>query len=629
MASYHDIPTKAEGLIVDLSPYTDALLDHQDISHMLSDEDERKIVDYVKACMEMSYSRISRRYDHWTEADRAHDVYVPADTTDFREKAVIADTRAIADTVITYMMAALGGRTPMFQLEGLNRDSRKVALILERVLHQQMRRTAGEARVAQMLLDSVRYGFAPTKINWDGRANQNHIINFDPRRTFPDPRVSWGDWESMQFIVFSQYLTYNNLERSALYPKLKRFPGIRHKMGNPKSGWNAHQFHGEAGRGLSIDPQDASRTDTSWQLGDSRPVDEAWLNLAGWEVGIPAIEQIWLLVTILDEEIVIRFQLNPYGQQFPVVIGGMYQDSHKTFGQSLYDLMLPLHDIGTWMLRSRIDNVQAALNNLIFVDPTQVSVPDLIDRNPWGVVRTLPGSNPGDGVFIAEVPDITRGYWDDMAAMNELKQRVSAASDAQQGIPTPDVRTATEIQRLTQLGSQRLGVISRIISATTMRPMVRMMVGNIQDALDFKGAIKVDQYGMPSQLTDMVSEGYIDFDVGQDLQGKVDYLVIDGTLPLEPTRNAETWMNMLQIMSQTGLNMEYKTGKIAEEAIRSLGVSDLDQFRISPEEAEEGPTPSQQLAIMEKMRGATVQPEEQVQNEVSKGNLVPMREQAA
>jgi len=629
MAYYHDIPTKEAGLIVDLSPYADALMDHQDISHMLKDEDERKIVDYVKACMEMSYSRISRRYDHWTEADRAHDVYVPADTTDFKEKAVIADTRAIADTVTTYMMSALGGRNPMFQLEGLNRESRKVAMILERVLHQQMRRTAGEARIAQMLLDSVRYGFAPTKVSWDGKANQNRIINFDPRRTFPDPRVAWGDWESMHFIVFCQYLTYSNLERSGLYPKLKRFPGIRQKMGNPKSGWQPHAFHGEQGRGLSIDPQDASRTDTSWQLGDARPVDEAWLNLAGWEIGIPAIEQIWLLVTVLDESIVIRFQLNPYGQQFPCVIGGMYHDSHKTFGQSLYDLMLPLHDIATWMLRSRIDNVQAALNNLIFVDPTQVSVPDLIDRNPWGIVRTLPGANPGDGVFIAEVPDITRGYWQDMAAMNELKQRVSAASDAQQGIPTPDVRTATEIQRLTQLGSQRLGVVSRVMSATTIRPMVRMMVGNIQDALDFKGAIKVDQYSMPSQLSDMVSEGYIDFDVGEDLQGKVDYMVIDGTLPLEPTRNAETWMNMLQIMSNTGLNMEYKVGKIAEEAIRALGVSDLDQFRISEEERAEGPSPSQELAIMEKMRGATVQPNEQVQSEVAKGNLVPMRGQAA
>ena len=209
--------------------------------------------------------------------------------------------------------------------------------------------------------------------------------------------------------------------------------------------------------------------------------------------------------------------------------------------------------------------------------------------------------------------------------MSELKQRVSSASDAQQGMPTPDVRTATEIQRLTQLGSQRLGVLSRVISATTIRPMVRMMVSNIQDAVEIDGSIKIDPDKMPSQLADMVNDGYIDFNQS-DLQGKVDYLVIDGTLPVEPTRNAETWMNMLQIMSQTGLNMEYKMGKIAEEAIRALGISDLDQFRISEEERQQGATPSQQLAMMEKMRGASVQPNEQIQNEVSKGNLVPMRE---
>ena len=53
----------------------------------------------------MSFERISRRYDHWKDADRAHDVWVPADSTKFREKAVVADTRAIADTVLTYMMS--------------------------------------------------------------------------------------------------------------------------------------------------------------------------------------------------------------------------------------------------------------------------------------------------------------------------------------------------------------------------------------------------------------------------------------------------------------------------------------------------------------------------------------------
>jgi len=211
--------------------------------------------------------------------------------------------------------------------------------------------------------------------------------------------------------------------------------------------------------------------------------------------------------------------------------------------------------------------------------------------------------------------------------MTELKQRVSAASDAQQGVPTPDVRTATEIARLTQLGSQRLGVLSRIMSATTIRPMVRMMVSNIQDTLDMSGSIRIESNNMPTQLAGMVNEGYIDYEVGKDLQGDIDYLVIDGTLPLEPTRNAETWMSMLQIMSQTGLNMEYNAGQIAEEAIRAMGITDLDRFRISPEEREaNGMSPSQQIALMEKMRGANVQSNENVSREVERGNLVPLRE---
>jgi hypothetical protein len=621
-----------EGVVVDLSKYADALINYEDISSRLTDDEERRIVDYVKSMVDMSYFKIRRRYDHWKEADRAHDVYVQPGTTSFREKAVIADTRAIADTVLTYLMAALAGRNPMFQIEGLNRKSRDASLLLERVLHQQMRRTAGEARLAQMLLDSIRYGFAPTKIVWDSQSNQNRIINFDPRRCYPDPRVNWGDWDNMQYIVFSDYKSFNSLLYSGLYPKLKEFPALRHKISPPRNGWNAHQWHKEEGRGLSIDPAQPlqrERFDHAYfTLGDARIVDEAWVRLSGYEIGIPSIEQIFLVITIMDENIVIRFQLNPYGRQFPAVIGGLYQDSHKTYGQSLYDLLLPMHDIATYLLRSRIDNVSAALNNLIFVDPTQVSVPDLIDRNPWGVVRTLPGSKPGDGVFIAQVPDVTRGHFNDIAAMSELKQRVSAASDAQQGMPTSDgIRTATEIQRLTQLGSQRLGVLARIMSATTVRPMVRMMVANIQDALAMSGSLRVDQDNMPTQLATLVEDGYIDYDVSKNLQGDVDYLVIDGTLPLEPTRNAETWMNMLQIMSNTGLNMEYNAGKIAEEAIRAMGITDLDRFRISQEEMQQrGPSPSQQLALMEKMRGASVQPTDQVQREVEKGNLVPMRQ---
>ena len=619
----------SDGVVVDLSGLINKLVNYEDISADLSEEQERKLVDFARAMLEMSHAKISRRYPAWLEADRAHDVYVPPETTEFKEKAVIADTRAIADTVLTYMMSALAGRNPMFQIEGLNRHSRKVGSILERVLHQQMRRTAGEARIAQLLLDNIRYGMSPTKVVWSHESNSNRIINFDPRRTFPDPRVTWGDWERMQYIGFVDYVSTSALVQSGLYPRLKHEKKLRERRTHPKSGWAAHAWNREEGQGFSINPTDPLKSEgnnhSSFTLGSARVVDECWLRLAGYEIGVPGIDQIWLVMTVIDESHIIRLQLNPYGRQFPTNLGGFFHDSHKTFQQSLYDILLPLHNVATWLMRSRIDNVQAALNNLIFADPTQVSIPDLIDRNPWGVVRTMPGAKPGDGVFIAQVPDVTRGHWNDIAAMNELKQRVSAASDAQQGLPTSDVRTATEIQRMTQLGSQRLGVLSRIASATTFRPLVRMMVSNIQDAMDYSGSIKVDPYNTPGLLANMVDNGYLDFTTA-DIQGEVDYLVVDGTLPIEPTRSPETWMNMLQILSNTGLNMEYKMGRIAEEAIRAIGISDLDQFRISQEEQAQGLSPSQQMAMMEKMRGASVQSGDQIQRQVEKGNLVPMRE---
>jgi hypothetical protein len=619
--------TPASDVIVDLSNLTRPLMAYEDISDMLTDDQEAKLVDYVRAIMKMSHDKISRRYDHWRDADRAHDVWVPAGATKFREKAVIADTRAIADTVLTYLMSALAGRNPMFQLEGLNRKSREPSMILERLLHQHMRRTAGEARLAQMLMDSIRYGFAPTKCVWNPVTKTNDIVNFDPRRAFPDPRVNWGDWDRMQFMVFTDHMSTSALIGSQLYPKVSKYPGLRHRKSKSGS-WFGHRWTREEGRGLSLNPEETSGGATGggshFSMGQSRIVDEAWIRLNGYEVGLPQMEQIWLLVTVLDETAIIRFQLNPYGRQFPVVIGGLYHDSHKTYAQSLYDILLPLHEISTWLLRSRIDNVQAALNNLIFVDPTSVSVPDLIDRNPWGLVRTLPGTKPGDGVFIAKVPDVTASHWNDISAMSELKQRLSAASDAQQGMPTANgVRTATEIQRLTQLGSQRLGVISRLMSATTVRPLVRMMTSNLQDALEYEGSLRIGAGDSPGQLASLIKDDYVDFDISM-LQGEIDYLVVDGTLPVEPARNAETWMNMLQVMNQTGLNMEYKTGKIAEEAIRAMGVSDLDQFKISPSEQKQGMSPSQQMSMMERMRGASTMPQEQIQAEAQKGNLVPI-----
>lgn len=622
--------TQLPNKVADLSPLAEKLMGYDDISADLSQEAEKGLVEYVKTIEKMSHDSISRRYSAWQEADRAHDLYVPADSTSFRNKVVIADTRAISDTVLTYFMAAITGRNPMFQLEGQNRQSRQPSMLLERVLHQQMRAGAGEARLAQMFLDIIRYGFAPTKVVWSPQGNTNVTVNADPRKTFPDPRAPAGDVSKMQFIAFSDHASAGALLRSGLYPKLRQFPRMLENSGFA-SGWESHQWHKEAGKGWNVNPRETldGISDSQFKVGRSHVIDEAWICFSGYELGLPSLGEVWMVVTILDERFVIRCQLSPYGRQFPCVTPGFGFDSHKSHQQSLYDILMPLHDLGTWMLRSRIDNVQASLNNMIFADPSRVAINDLINRNPWGIIRTLPGSKPGDGVFIAQVPDVTSGHYRDINFLSDMKQRVAAASDAQQGMPTADVRTATEIQRLSQLGSQRLGVLSRVISATAVRPLVRMSVANIQDALSFSGSIRINERDKNDMLRDLVDNGYVDYDVSM-LQGDVEYMVVDGTLPLEPTRSPETWMKILQIVNTSGMAMEYDQGRMLEEAIRSMGVPDVDQFRISQQQLqEEGMRPSQQLAIMEKMRGnSTVIPRENIEKELTKGNIIPLREAA-
>lgn len=625
---YKSTPLGNDAVVADLSGLANKLMGYDDISMDLDAEQEKRLVEYVKTISEMSHRSVSGRYDSWLAADRAHDLYVPAESTAFRNKVVIADTRAISDTVLTYFMAAITGRNPMFQLEGLNRTSRKPAVLLERVLHQQMRAGAGEARLAQQFLDLIRYGTAPTKFIWNNPLNTNTIINCDPRKTFPDPRAAAGDVSKMAFIVFADHMSGSALRRTQMYPKVMKYPRILDNS-SIVAGWQSHQWHKELGNGWNINPNthmDGS-DNANFKIGRSHVIDEAWICFNGYELGMPSLGEVWMVVTILDERFVIRAQLSPYGRQFPCVNPGFGFDSHKSHQQSLYDILMPLHELGTWLLRSRVDNVQAALNNLIFVDPTKVAVHDLINRNPWGVVRTLPGTKPGDGVHIAQVPDVTRGHYQDISFLSDMKQRVAAASDAQQGMPTADVRTATEIQRLSQLGSQRLGVLSRVISATGIRPGVRMMASNIQDALNYSGSIRVPESQQNDLIRPMMDNGYVDFDVSM-LQGDIEYMVVDGTLPLEPTRSPETWMQILQTVGTAGLQMEYDTGRMVEEAIRAMGVPDVDQFKISREQLKQnGLSPSQQLAIMEKQRGnSTVMPAENIDKQLQAGNIVPLRQ---
>ena len=137
-------------------------------------------------------------------------------------------------------------------------------------------------------------------------------------------------------------------------------------------------------------------------------------------------------------------------------------------------------------------------------------------------------------VFVAQVPDVTRGHWNDIGYVSTQAtsigciRRSTGYAHSRGWCENGDRNSAS-----LQLGSQRLGVLSRVISATSVRPMVRMMVSNVQDFFASEGSIRLGSDDASNLVANMVDDGYLDFKI-LDIQGEIDYLVVDGTLPLNP-----------------------------------------------------------------------------------------------
>ena len=229
------------------------------------------------------------------------------------------------------------------------------------------------------------------------------------------------------------------------------------------------------------------------------------------------------------------------------------------------------------------------------------NIRDILDPNAARLIRTLPGANPSDAILPLTVPDATRNYFSDLDTTGQLMQRLAAASDTAQGIQSETQRTATEIARLTSLGQQRLGTQARLLSSTTIRPLVRQMIANLQ-------FFEVDG-GMVS-LSEEVSAENPNGDVRynrSEIMGDFDYVVVDGTLPTSPQENSENITKAIRTLAETGLGQTWDMDKFVERLIESFGFEDVENWKKSPSE---------------------VVPDEQIQQELQAGNILPMSQAA-
>jgi len=597
-----------------------ALDNSENAAQNLDEETEKKIVDYVKSHFDLSYDRISKRYDYWSDAEVTHDIYVPSRTVDDvrssrsstttssnsrgTKKTRLIDqiktpySRSISDTICTYNLAIFGGAPP-FRIErtDLNSD-RRAGKLLERRLHHNMRKVGYEQRLYQIFLDNNRYGMAPIA-NFYGK-DGNAPVNIDPWAYFPDPRVTAQNRHEADFVGYRTWASLTALHRRGHYQNLDRLEKRR-----PNVSWNSNQFLKETIRDQSIDQTLSGSYSSDYKnhfgLGHAHVLNTLYVFMDPHLLDINAPFGLYRIV-VADESVIIQFDPSPYPHQdIPLIHGEGQYDAHKTFSSSLYDLMMPLQRYQDWLLRTRVENVQSIVQNRLVVDPNRVNIRDILDPNSARLIRTLPGANPSDAILPLNVPDATRNYFSDLDTTGQLMQRLAAASDTAQGIPTSTQRTATEISRLTALGQQRLGMQARLLSSTTIRPLVRQMIANLQFFEVDGGMVNI-----PEEASAENPNGDVKYN-RSDIMGDFDYVVVDGTLPTSPAENSDNITQAIRTLAETGVGKSWDMDKFVERLIESFGFEDVENWKKSPSE---------------------IVPDEQIQQELQAGNIVPISQAA-
>lgn len=572
------------------------------------------LVEFVRAHFKMSYDKISQRYSYWRDAEEAHDVYVPAFVADEsatkrrqRRRPPIIDvvkvpySRSVSDTVCTYNLAVFGG-SPFFRFEPTSRRNKELsARIIEQELHYNLRRVGFETNIFQIALDNNRYGMSPVGCFWGPKGNTP--VNFNPWGYFPDPRVTAQNRDDAGFSGYNSWMSLVALARRGCYQNLEKL-----NANSSTAAWECNMSLRDSIRGQSVElsQRTTSAQDTRfWSLQSSYIINVLYIWMDPRWFGFHAKPGFYRL-TVANENTIIDFCKSPYTHNMlPIVHGDAAYDAHKTFTSGMYDLIAPLQRFQDWLLRARVENVQAMVQSRTVVDPSKINIVDLLKPNSARLVRALPGQNPKDAFLPITTPDATRGYWEDLDTAGQLMQRVSAASDTAQGVSSDTQRTATEIQRLTTMGQQRLGMNARLSSARHYRPMAEQFVHNLQYFGPSSGAVKLPaKYGVDA-------DGWYAWEK-REIMGQFDYLTVDGTLPSDPSRNSEMLMQAARIIADSGLGQNWRMDKFIEEAVRGMGFYDLDQWQMAG-----APMQAPKTEVM---------PDDQMRNELAKGNIVPLRQ---
>lgn len=639
---------------VDLSQYNFDYRYPRNLDLKPGDDLHDRLVNEVWNRAQDSYRIMSRRHDDWKQIDRTLRAYVPSDTAEKADmdgddsnesatemsKIIMPASYAILDTILTYMMAAFL-QDPIFRYEGTGPEDVMGAILMEKIIDQQAKRSAVGLSLHTQWRDGFAYGLGAASPQWyeewgwktqkkktgfmsqfrnmfvttgqtRGRSKYqmiyegNKLENIDAYRYLPDPNVASHEVQEGEFVGW--------VDRSNIMALLDQ-ESWDDDMFNIKyvkqmnDGRSSLDVSGKTGR--ANDKHDWDKyTDTN------NPVDIIWMYIdiipRDWELGESSRPEKWLFGVAGDQVLVTAQPLRIDHNKFPVTVASPDYDGYSTAPTSRLEIVHDLQTLIDWLYTSHIANVRKAINDMIVVDPSLVNIYDVNDPRPGKIIRMRRAAWGRGGIDEAikqlDVRDVTQSHVADTSYLNDYMQRVTGALDQAQGVMRQRTTrvSSTEAANLQQAAMSRLEKPAKIISMQSVRPTAHMFASHVQQFMDQETYIKATgEWARKLQEDFNIEPDRERIPVSpMDLIVNYDVIERDGTIP--GSQDTNTWVELFQVMSQNPqVGQMFDMQRVFKYIARQMGAKNVDDF------------------VRQDVTEAAIMDDEEVEKEVDKGNLVP------
>jgi hypothetical protein len=617
-----------------------------------------KLVTQLREMRFNSKSHMEQKDEDWTRVDEHLRLYVNLDRearagdkgvvggrskglkeNPFARSICIPLTYSTIMTRMVHLFSIFTQVDPFIHLQPAGGEDKMWARVHEACLHRDAMLSNYQLAVWQMLYDAERYGvtcwydtwaekygwaykspgesldendiMAGSNKEWTLLQEWNHYRPIDPRCLLPDPTRPIIDVQRMNYMGHWEIVNWLEMHTAQLKNGEGPYFNVKEARKRAQSKKNADR---EAGRWMD------------GQYSEEHPTDEypnlelthfQWKIIPSeWDLSPSDKVEIWWF-SLAEEEVIVRCHPSQYDHnEFSYSIGAPDPDLHSPFTPSMAMHLIGGQDLTNWLVNSHIANIRKIVNDQVLYNQDLIEEEDILSPGPARHIRlTREGRMLHKRGILSidqmygqfRITDVTGVHLDAAQAILNQLQRMSATPDTVQGMPLPTKRTLGEIEHSSSAATMRIGVTAQLLDLQVVKPTAERNVINRQQFTSLEQIYRISEQLAQELGTEQLMVR------PTDLYGRYDYVARTPTMAKDPARSAALWGSLLQILASAPQLMEPRADgrvinphSVFNEFLKISGINYFDNFY--------------------EMAPVQVMPDEQIQQGVQSGNMVPAPE---